>query len=197
MSDNTENDILRGFSSGNDKVIEQFYQTHFPVVKNYILRNSGTEADAKDVFQDAIILAYQKLRLDTLRLDCSLATYTFAVSRNIWMNTLRKRRKMIVKDQLPEISEALNASILEDIYTREKQYLYQKCFLNLGAACQRLLRYFFLGKSMQEISELMDFSLGYTRKKKFECKEKLMDMIKVDPAFTELRDESMKNKGSL
>ncbi len=196
MNDNTENDILRGFSSGNDKVIELFYQTHFPRVRSYILRNSGTEADAKDVFQDAIILAYQKIRLETLRLDCSLATYTFAVSRNIWMNTLRKRKKMIPKDQLPEISDALNASILEDIYAREKQYLYQKYFLHLGETCQRLLRYFFRGKNMQEISELMQYTLGYTRKKKFECKEKLMGMIETDPAFRELKDESIHKKDS-
>ncbi|MEO0527535.1 MAG: sigma-70 family RNA polymerase sigma factor [Bacteroidota bacterium] len=194
MSNNKEDEILRGFLSGNDAVINLFYKEHFPKIRSYILKNSGTEDDAKDVFQDALILTYKKLQTDSLRLNCSLATYVFAVSRNMWMNTLRKHKKMLSWDKIPNnIPENLNSSILEDMQNGEKLLLYQKHFRNLGTSCRKLLGHFFLGKSMDEISQLMDYSVGYTRKKKFECKKRLLEMLEVDPVYKEFVNGSPKN----
>lgn len=196
MSDNITDDFIEGFLSGNDKIISVFYTTYFPGVKSYILKNSGTEADARDIFQDALVLTYQKLRSDRLRLECSLATYIFAVSRNLWMNTLRKRQKEVSWDKIPEISEHVNTGILEHIHNQEKQALYQKYFLHLSAECQQILRHLFSKKSMAEISNIMNYSLGYTRKKKFDCKKQLITLLEKDPAYIELRHEPSKERES-
>lgn len=188
MSEHKETEIVNGFIAGNDAVIRAFYKKQFPAIRNYILRNSGNISDAQDVFQDALVLTFQKLKSDSFRLECSLATYVFAVSRNIWMNTLRKRNKLIYHDQVPEISKSLDEDIVESISRKEKSFLYQKFFLKLGKDCQRLLGYFFEGKSMAEISEIMGYSVGYTRKKKFECKKTLLNSLEDDETFKELRN---------
>jgi RNA polymerase sigma factor (sigma-70 family) len=188
MSEKKETDIINGFIAGDDAVLDDFYRQHYPAVRGYILRNSGTVTDAQDVFQDALVLTFQKLQSDTFRLECSLATYVFAVSRNIWMNTLRKRKKLVYRDNLPAISKQTVADIANSAEQQEKIFTYQKFFLKLGKDCQRLLTLFFEGQSMAAISQRMGYSVGYTRKKKFECKKALLEMLEKDGAFNELRN---------
>lgn len=189
MSKDREAEILAGFISGDTQIIQSIYEGYFPVVRNHILKNSGSETEAKDIFQDAVVFTYQKLKSDSLSLNCSLTTYIFAVCRNMWMNTLRKRRKTISWDNAAEITEDISNDILNLIHEKSKLNLFHKYFLNLGEVCQQVLRNFFLGKSMLEISELMNYSVGYTRKKKFGCKKKLLEMIEHDPIYQELKEK--------
>lgn len=194
MSTKKETEILQGFLSGDSQILSDIYRKHFPTVKSYIVKNSGTETEAKDIFQDALVLTYQKLKSGSLRLECSLATYIFAVSRNMWMNLLRKKRKTLVFDKKPEVSQALNKSIIDEIEEQEKLALYRKYFLKLGNSCRELLQSFLIGMSMEKIASKMGYSSAYTRKKKFECKKKLLEMIEEDPVYMELSSKTVKSK---
>lgn len=196
MSNLNEDAILKGIIEGDHVIIKAFYKENLIKVKALIKKNSGNNYDAEDVFQDAIVLTYQKLKAGTLKLDCSLSTYVYAVSRNIWMNKLRRRGKVLISDKLSENTEDLDASIIKEINKKEKQFLYQKHFLKLGSICQNLLLQFFAGKSMAKIAEFMNYSEGYARKKKFECKKQLLKMIESDPLYSELTEKSDKPKNS-
>lgn len=197
MSDLNDDDILKGIEKGNSRIIADFYHKNLPIITNYIRKNSGSETDAEDIFHDALVITYQKVRRGELKLDCSLSTYVFAVSRNLWMNALRKRKKIRPENELLNISESTEKSIIETINTKDKQLLYQKYFTQLGASCQQLLLHFFNGKSMADISILMGYSEGYSRKKKFECKKKLLQMIEVDPLYKELNTQGQENNDPL
>ncbi|WP_435624322.1 RNA polymerase sigma factor [Flagellimonas sp.] len=186
MTKREEREDILDFVAGDKELLEDIYFRYYPVVKSFVTKNSGTEVDAKDVFQDALVFTYQKLKSDSLDLNCSLTTYIFAVCRNIWMNTLRKRKKSLEWKQIPEITDEINSDIIERLEKQQRQTLFHKSFLSLGETCQKVLRYFFSGKSMIEISELMDYSVGYTRKKKFECKARLIEIIEGSPLFKEL-----------
>ena len=192
MSIPKEDKIIKGLIAGDEEVINSFYSHNLPKIRSYILNNSGNSADAEDVFQDALVFTYQKLKGKSLDLSCSLTTYVYAVSRNIWMNTLRKRKKFLQNEALPEAEDILSRDALEELHYFEQQSLFQKNFLKLGEACQKLLGYFFDGQSMREISVQMEYSEGYTRKKKFECKQQLINYIEKDPSFTELKIDTLK-----
>lgn len=193
MSTYKEEVLIRGILEGEPVVVSQFYTDNLPKVTRYILKNSGDAVDAQDIFQDAMMLVYQKLNSNSLELECTLATYVFAVCRNLWMNALRKKRKMVFNDTIVDISKDMNESIVETIHTSEKKLLYQKHFANLGSNCRSLLLHFFDGTSMIKISKIMGYSEGYTRKKKFECKEKLLVMIAKDPLYKELHNDYPKS----
>lgn len=186
MNNNEETDFVEDFLAGDTETLKDIYRRYFPVVQKFVLKNSGTETDAKDVFQDALVFTFQKLKSDSLSLNCSLTTYIFAVCRNMWMNTLRRRKKTILWDELPNSSDDVNQDILDQMQEQSKLMLYHKSFLQLGDVCQELLRNFFLGKTMQEISSLLNFSVGYTRKKKFECKKRLLELVEGNPLYREL-----------
>ena len=101
------------------------------------------------------------------------------------MNTLRRRKKVFLLERLPELPEKLSDDIIEMIQKKERSLFIQRYFLKLDASCQQLLEHFFAGKSMNEIAQKMGYSPGYVRKKKFECKKRLLRMLEDDPLHKE------------
>src|SRR3989339_368770 len=82
------NGILR-----NDSVILQFiYKNFYYKINFFIKKNNGDDDDANDVFQEAIIIMYRKIKDNSLILDCSFDTYLYSICRFLWMKQLEKRK---------------------------------------------------------------------------------------------------------
>ncbi|MDY8138476.1 sigma-70 family RNA polymerase sigma factor [Aquimarina sp. 2201CG5-10] len=182
-----DQEIIEGIVNGDELIIKDFYKNNLHYISSYILQNSGREEDVEDVFQDALVFMYQKLRSGSLEIDGStLKTYFYAVCKNIWRNRLRKNKKLTFKEDMLTIVESIEDSIIEEIENKEREHLFRKCFLKLNDTCRVVLSLVFEGKSMKEISEKTGYSEGYTRKKKFECKKSLIEMIEKDPMYIEV-----------
>ncbi|MDH7447667.1 RNA polymerase sigma factor [Aquimarina sp. 2201CG14-23] len=187
MSNNEQNEIITGIVAGNQTIITAFYKKHLPQVKSFILKNSGSEKDAEDVFQDAMVFVYEKLENNSLQLTSSLGTYIYSVCRNMWMNKLRKSKKEIQHEGVLSVVASDTGNIVDEIEKKERRYIYQKCFLKLGPACQELLTLFFNGLSMKDIAKQRNSTESYVRKKKFDCKKRLTQLVKADPIYEELK----------
>ena len=74
---------------------EDLYKLHFPKIKAFVLKNSGNADDARDVFQETMIVLIDKINKPDFVLSSSLGTFLFAVSKNIWFTRLREKGKMI------------------------------------------------------------------------------------------------------
>ena len=86
------------------------------------------------------------------------------------------------------IIETEEAGLMEDILLNEQYRLYRKHFRKLGKDCQKVLEMYFDKVSMAEIARRMGFaSEGYAKKRKFKCKEKLIQLIKAVPSFKDLK----------
>ncbi len=193
MSTTEERQILEGILNGDEKILKAFYRDNMPYIKKYILKNAGNHEDVEDVFQDAMVFIYQKMKTDSIHLESSLRTYFYGVCKNIWRNRLRRNKKMVITNDLIDEKEHTENSIVDEIINKEQEYLYRKHFSKLGTTCQQLLTLLFKGKSMREISKVIGYSEGYTRKKKFGCKQHLIEMIEQDPAYQELKLPAKKN----
>jgi hypothetical protein len=89
-----------------------------------------------------------------------------------------------IDDTLPIDSEI---DIEQEILERERHEFYLKKMKELSAGCRQLLEFFLEGKTMREITSLLGFgSEGYARKRKYKCKEQLLNKVKQDPNFREL-----------
>ena len=76
-------------------------------------------------------------------------------------------------------AEEAGSALLERIVTRS--------FALLAEDCQRILTLFGEGLSYGEIARRMGFkSEEYARRKKYLCKEALMEIIKTDPEYQDL-----------
>jgi len=52
-------------------VVEQFY----PMIREFILKNSGTEEDARDIFQEGLVVIFEKLKAGQIELTSKLKSY--------------------------------------------------------------------------------------------------------------------------
>ncbi|WP_338763350.1 sigma-70 family RNA polymerase sigma factor [Bernardetia sp. ABR2-2B] len=88
--------LLTEFCEGNEKAFSKLYQYYYGFVENYICKNKGTKEDAQDIFQETLIVFLEKLKKEDFYLTASLKTYIIAISKNMWLNSLRKKKKATV-----------------------------------------------------------------------------------------------------
>src|ERR1039457_6248008 len=91
MDDNSILLLLRSDKHG--KAFSALYD-HYPKVEKMIYRNGGTRDDAKDIYQEALIIFYNKATDVNFKLTSQLGTYLFSVCRFLWLDEIRKRGKM-------------------------------------------------------------------------------------------------------
>ncbi len=178
--------IVEGIRKQDKQILQDIYLNYFPAIKRLILDNSGSEQDAKDVFQEAIIIIYRKAKEGNLKLTSSFKSYIYGICRFIWIKQLAKNKEdseklegYIEYEEVPDIST--------DEYEKNEQYkLYQKHFKRLGEDCQKLLQLFLKKVPLKEIAQELGIdSDQYIKRKKYKCKEQLIRYIKSDPNYKE------------
>ena len=182
----SDESILSGLKEKRAESIRYLYREYFPLAKSIVEKNSGSYEDAEDVFQDGIIVLYQKILSGPLNLNCSLKTFFFSICRNIWMQRLDRKWRLLYQDDLVSESiedyDAIPIEINEE--KLEKTRLYQLHFLSLPADCQKILKMFLSSTSLKEISECMGFKdVSYAKTRKYLCKNMLRKKILKDPRY--------------
>lgn len=179
--------IVENFKKQDNDTLEFIYKKFYPSVQNLIVLNSGSEDDARDIFQEALIIVYRKLTYDDLQLTCSFNTFLYSVAKRLWLKELEKRK--VTKSQM-EIWNGFSGSEQEDaaVTIRDERYrIYQEHFLALSERCQKLLRLYYQKVPLRDIAELLGLSSEkYAKKRKYQCKESLMKRIQSDPRFLNL-----------
>ncbi|MCX6247820.1 MAG: sigma-70 family RNA polymerase sigma factor [Bacteroidetes bacterium] len=178
--------LLNGLKDKRTDSIRYLYREYFPLARSIVEKNSGSYEDAEDVFQDGIIVLYQKILTGPLVLNCSLRTFFFSICRNIWMQRLDRKWRLLYQDDLVSESvqdyDAIPLEINEE--KLEKTRLYQLHFLSLPPDCQKILRMFLSNISLKEISEKMGFKdAAYAKTRKYLCKNMLRKKIIKDPRY--------------
>ncbi|MDT8401578.1 MAG: sigma-70 family RNA polymerase sigma factor [Bacteroidales bacterium] len=171
--------LIEGIRKGDDKSVNYLYDTFFDTIKSHVLKNTGTEDDAYDIFQDAMMVLFKKIQQNHLDDSTDVKAYIFGVSRNLWYEHLRKKKKNVVLDD--EVSDEFDPSSLLDTPLEQ---IVQRSFLKLKPECREVLNMIINGNNYSEIAKAMDYkSDDYARRKKYLCKEALIKLIKADPEY--------------
>ena len=64
----TDAAIITGIREGDRKLISTVYINHYPMIRKLVLDNNGSEAEAKDVLQEAVIVFYENIRTKAKKL---------------------------------------------------------------------------------------------------------------------------------
>jgi RNA polymerase sigma factor (sigma-70 family) len=175
----------------NDTVLlQQLYQNNAGKIKAMVLKNNGTEADAADIFQEALLAIYQRAKKQNFILTCPLDAYLYMICKNRWINELNKRgvRRVTFTD-----TEGFNLG--EDTFKdseivnnqHERRNLLLQKVKELGEGCRQLLELSWSGLPMDEVAKKLQNTYGYIRKKKSECMAKLIALVKASPRFANLQ----------
>ena len=182
----TEQKLLEGLACNDRKAIETIYKQHYNMVQSLVLNNSGYPDDARDIFQEAMIVLYEKVRSGSFELNCQLKTYLYSVCRRLWLKRLNQMQRIS-----PEVESLGETVPVEDELERHEQrnqdfLVMEQSLNNLGEPCRSLLKAYYLGKkNMVEIAG--DF--GYTnadnaKNQKYKC---LMRLKKI---FSQTKNKS-------
>ena len=175
-ADLTDEELLTGLANGSDNALTQLYRRYFPMVLHLITTNNGNEDDAKDVYQEALVVLYEKVRAGSFDLHSQLKTYIYAVSRRLWLKQLAQKSRYMVRDIDVDATEATAAGQVSDDLVdheeRNRQFeLMTDSLGRLGEPCRTLLEDFYIRHmSMQDITE----KFGYTnadnaKTQKYKC----------------------------
>lgn len=166
-----EQELLRGLAKNDKKATEIIYKENYKMIQAMIINNNGTIDDAKDIFQETMVVLYEKAVSASFELNCQLKTFIYSISRRLWLKKLQQLKNysgevdglaetVPVEDEL-EAHEERNAAFL----------LMEKAMYGLGEPCKSLLEAYYLQKrQMTEIAE----SFGYTnadnaKNQKYKC----------------------------
>jgi len=187
----THNDqhYISGLMNNRPDTIQDIYRQFYPRIQRYILQNSGKEADAADIFQEAMVAIFQRARKGGFELTCPFEAYLLVICRNLWINELKKRQRQEVTNQEATLykDEAVEQLSAETELDQARDRFFWQKFKGLGPSCQDILKLSWTGISLQEVASQLDISYQYVRKKKSECVKRLMELVREDPAFTALK----------
>ncbi|MCB0806527.1 MAG: sigma-70 family RNA polymerase sigma factor [Bacteroidales bacterium] len=188
MQEFSAENILSGIKERDTKVLNFIYDSYFQQIRAFVLNNHGTLEDAQDTYQDAVLVIYQKIVNEGLELTCSFSTYLYSVCRLIWLKQLGKRRLNNLYTEDLESFVILGDDIFQEYEAVERYKLYQDHFNKLSYSCQKVLELFLAKIPLKEIARILGFkNEQYAKKRKFQCKEKLVESIKTDPRFNEIK----------
>lgn len=189
----SDEQILKGILRHDNLILQYIYKQYYYNINYFIRKNQGSEDDASDVFQEAIIIIYRKIKENDLIFEkSSFKGYLFSVCRFLWLKQLEKRRieKEKLNDSLPYQEDLYDDNLNELVEKNMRYGLYQKHFGTLSTDCQKLMQMFFEKVSLKDIAKVMGYkSEKYAKKRKFKCKELLISRIKQDAEFKKILED--------
>ncbi len=173
-----EKPLLEGLAASDKKAVEAIYQDNYNMVQGLIINNNGSSDDAKDIFQEAMIVLYEKVRSGSFELNCQIKTYLYSVCRRLWL----KRLQQLNRYAAPLGDTESIVPVEDEIEGHEQRNaefeMMEKAIGSLGEPCKSLLEAYYLQKqNMQVIAA----NFGYTnadnaKNQKYKC---LMRLKKI------------------
>lgn len=175
----TEKQLLEGLLKNDRKAIETLYKENYKTVQTLIINNNGTADDARDIFQEAMIVLYEKVKAGSFELNCLIKTYLYSVCRRLWLKKLQQMQKY--SGEVDGIAELV--PVEEDLDMQEQRNVefqtMERSMMSLGEPCKSLLEAYYLQKkSMVEIAT----GFGYTnaenaKNQKYKCLMRLKKLF--------------------
>jgi RNA polymerase sigma factor (sigma-70 family) len=176
---NNEKSLLQGLCQNDRKAIETLYKENYNIIQALIINNNGTADDAKDIFQEAMIVLFQKVKSGTFELNCQIRTYIYSVSRRLWLKRLQQQNKFHLSNDHPEDVVMVEEEIEEQGKRNTEFGMMEKAMGNLGEPCKTLLEAFYIKKkSMQEIATTFGYTNAENAKtQKYKCLVRLKKLF--------------------
>jgi RNA polymerase sigma factor (sigma-70 family) len=175
----TDNEVILGILNNSESVLKRLYLAYFPMVMQLVINNNGNEDDAKDIYQEAIIIVYNKIKAGDFELSSKLKTYIYSICRRLWLKRLSQINRY--GGDIKDFQEYLVVEEdTENHGERDLQFTKMGSALQLlGEPCKTIIEEFYINnKSMQDICE----AFGYTnadnaKTQKYKCLQRLKKLF--------------------
>ena len=155
----------------NDALFTELYKSAFPAVSAFVKKMGGGFDEAKDIFQDALVIYYEKTRAQDFNKEHSAAHYITGIARHLWYKKYRTEKANVslnnffdlkIEEENPKVSESLLRFVEAS-----------------GKKCMDLLKAFYYDKlNMRDLSDKFGFSGERSATtQKYKCLEKVRNSI--------------------
>lgn len=183
----SDREIIAGLQQGGQcerQCLKFLYQVHQTSVLRFVIDNSGSEAEGKDIFQEGLLVLFKQIGAGKFRGESQVGTYLFSICKYLWFHKLKKenRRAELLENYTWDPQEIDPYRAIQE---NEKKKMVLALFDKLGGACKKiLLASLYEDRSMDEIAEAMGFkSRQIARNKKYKCLKRLQAMLEKQPGL--------------
>lgn len=184
----SEDQIPELIRNGKDKeVVPHLYKKVFPLVENYIRKNSGRKEDASDVFQDCLLLFYKQVIKNTFDPKYKVYGYLYRISINLWINKIKKEQRIQYLETVGDEAFEEEPSPWDRPPERTDENVIKSLFSGIGEKCVELLtNTVYYNLLMEDIMIRMGFSsVDAVKMQQQRCKQKLIKEIENNPILAD------------
>ena len=189
--DHPDDKYIDALINNNELLLKELYQKCFGKIRHFIIHNNGTEDDAWDVLQEAMLSIFFKLKQQRFTLTCPFDAFVYIICRNLWIKELRKKHSSGVTKNTDAGYNVVgddNIAIVEECTRQQaRRELWAEKLNELGEGCRELLKQNWRGVRLNEVAENLKITYAYARKKKTECMSKLILLIKQSQKYNQLK----------
>lgn len=175
---NIQNKLLDDIRNGDSTAIKLLYKNHFHYCTSFILKNQGTVEDAKELFQESLLVLLKNAADPDFKIEYAIRTYLYTICKNQWLKQLRQKKKAgfiqsIGHENKETVLKAENT--LEEKKALEIHHLrLEECMNQLKEDARQLLQLTFYQKlSDKDIAPMMGYSSQFVRQKRKRVVEQL------------------------
>jgi len=158
-----------------EMLLMELYQHAFPLAARYISRMGGSFEEAKDIFQDALVIYYEQVIIAEAAPRQNARAYLLGISKHLWNKRFKEKSRDTSLDATqivnvepdPEYQEVSASRLLRLLHTA-------------GRKCMELLSAFYYEKlPMEDLAKRYGFSGPRSATvQKFKCLEKVKHTVK-------------------
>jgi RNA polymerase sigma factor (sigma-70 family) len=175
----TDSEVILGILNNSESVLKRMYVTYFPMILQLIINNNGTADDAKDIYQEAVIILYNKIKAGDFELSSKLKTFIYSICRRLWLKRLSHMSRFG-----GDISDFQDYTPVDDEVDKHSEMDLQfdkmaSALQLLGEPCKTIIEDFYIHNlSMQDICERFGYTNADNAKtQKYKCLQRLKKLF--------------------
>jgi RNA polymerase sigma factor (sigma-70 family) len=178
----TDNEIIECLRNRQSYVVRYLSDRYLPMIRLLITRMGGTSEDAKDIFQEGLMIMLEKIDNNKFALTCKFKTFLYCVCENLWKSVIVKRQtaanyfeRRVEPEDEKDFTEVMDNNLCREIF--------KSVFETLDPVSKNILKLYWEEISPQEIAGKLGYTYGYVRKKKCEAQAELTEKVKMHPDY--------------
>ncbi|MGB4292237.1 MAG: sigma-70 family RNA polymerase sigma factor [Bacteroidales bacterium] len=185
MKEYSDSEIIECLRNRQGYVVSYLMDRYLPMIRLMVVQFGGTNEDARDIFQEGLMIMLEKIDDRNFVLTCKFKTLFYCVCENLWKMVLAKRKSaenFFHRKTEEESEKDPGEKIDDELYQR----IFRESFDSLDELSKEILKLYWQEKSPAEIAEILGYTYGYVKKKKSEAQAELTKKVKQHPDYRKI-----------
>jgi RNA polymerase sigma factor (sigma-70 family) len=154
---------------------DQLYSLAFPLVARFVAKMGGNFDDARDIFQDALVIFHEKHEDPRFHIRVPHQAYLLGIAKHLWIARFKEARAYVMLDETEN-----TISIPDRFHPSVNELRVLKLLERSGQKCLSLLRAFYYEKlPVKQIARRLGYATEHSASvQKYKCIEKIRTTLK-------------------